>query len=144
MIPWTSIVGAIVSTVLGIWLMARAERNAIARRSIRLRDRSAFTIDDWRRTLPTVSFDMLEQVLPIIGRAIGVPHHYLRPDDSFADELSLKDRFWCLMVDDDTTEHICDYVDAWCGQRPSGNWTTLSDVVLEVWPLTLHEEKTEP
>ena len=135
MITWLSILGATVSSALLFWLMTRSEYNARQRRSARICGRMPFTVDDWRQAMPSVPPETLEQVVQVISGAVGVPHGYLRPDDSFTDELSLKDRFWCLVIDDETSEDICDRFDERYGFRPDGRWVNLRDVVVEVWPL---------
>lgn len=78
-----------------------------------------------------MGFDTLAEVLPLIGAGLEVPHHYLNPTDAFDDELTLKDRFWCLVTDDDSRESIADVFESRYNHRPSGDWTDLRDVVLE-------------
>lgn len=126
-------IGGIVLRVAGA---ASPERNAQQRRRFRLALRPQTTIDDWQRSIPSVSFVSLAEVLPLIALGLDVPQHFLRPDDSFDRELSLKDRFWCFVLDDDSRESIADEFDMRYGIRPSGEWADLRDVVLETCALT--------
>jgi hypothetical protein len=128
---WWSIAGTIAFSILWFIAASKSERAAIKRRCGRLTSRQPLTIDEWQRSIPSVKIDTLAKMLPLIGAGLDVPYHYLYPTDAFDDELSLKDRFWCLIADDDSRESIADAFDSRYNQRPSGEWTDLRDVVLE-------------
>lgn len=130
-VTWWSIAGTIAFTILWFVATSRSELAAIKRRCNRLASRRPATIDEWQRAIPSVNFDTLAKTLPLIGSGLHVPHHYLYPTDTFDDDLTLKDRFWCLIADDDSRESIADAFDFRYNQRPSGEWADLRDVVLE-------------
>jgi hypothetical protein len=88
-------------------------------------------LDEWVESVPSVDLSVVEILLPLIGAGLEIPHQYLRPDDSFDVELNLKDRFWCLIADDDSRESIADIFDDRYNERPSGAWGNLRDVVVK-------------
>ena len=100
----------IVAILFGtLWYAANAsERNAMQRRSKRLSVRQPARIGEWTDSIPSVDQGALEKILPLIGTQLGIPCQYLRPSDSFDGELNLKDRFWCLIADDDSRETVAD------------------------------------
>ena len=119
-----------------LWCAANvSERNAIERRSDRLSVRQSVRIDQRTDSIPSVDQETLETILSLIGNQLGVPFQYLRPSDSFDGELNLKDRFWCLIADDDSRETVADIFDEQYNVRPSGNWADLRDVVIETAPI---------
>lgn len=129
----------------GIYLSARSDREAAKRRAERLCQREPVSIDEWQSSLPMVPIASLERSLGFIANVFGVPKQYLRPQDSFHHELTLIDGFFCMVIDDDTTEQICDIFDDRFGVRPSGDWNELREAVFEVWPLTVADvQETEP
>ena len=133
----------IVFVVGGIYLSMRSDREAAKRRAERLSQRAPVPIDEWECALPTVPIASLERSLGFIANVFDVPSQHLHPQDSFHDELTLIDGFFCMVIDDDTTEEICDIFDERFGVRPSGNWTDLREAILEVWPLTVTDAQEE-
>jgi hypothetical protein len=127
----------------GIYLSMRSDREAAKRRAERLCQREAATIDEWQSSLPMVPTATLERSLGFIANVFGVPSQNHRPQDSFHNELTLIDGFFCMVIDDDTTEEICDIFEERFGVRPSGNWDELREAVLEVWPLTVADAQEE-
>ena len=112
-----------------------SERNAVDRRKYRFTSRQPTSTDEWAQSIPSIDRDTIENLLPIIGTGLKIPHEYLRPTDSFDVELNLKDRFWCLIVDDDSRDTIGDEFDMRYNERPSCEWADLRDVVLETSPI---------
>jgi hypothetical protein len=118
-----------------IWLSIRADRKAAHRRAERLRSRDRVSLDEWQRSLPNIPASTLREIVELIAGVFLVPVHFLRPSDSFHNELALADGFFFLVSDDDTTGQICDVAEERYGVRPRGDWNSLSDAVLEIWPL---------
>ncbi len=108
-----------------------SERNAIGRRAKRLADRQPISAEEWTQSISSVDRKTIEILLPLIGTGLNIPHQYLQPSDSFDAELNLKDRFWCLIADDDSQESIADVFEDRYNERPSGEWANLREVVLE-------------
>ena len=81
--------------------------------------------------MPSIPRSTFETLLPMIGAGLKIPHEYLRPSDSFDEHLNLKDRFWCLVIDDDSRHTIADEFDTQYNMELSCRWTDLRDVVLE-------------
>ena len=108
-----------------------SERNAMDRRKRRFTSRQPTSGDEWIQSIPSIDLPTFEILLPMIGNGLDIPHEYLLPTDSFDGELNLKDRFWCLIADDDSRETIADEFDDRYNVRPSSNWADLRDAVLE-------------
>ena len=127
----------IVAILFCIFLYAAnaSERNAIERRSNRLSNRQSVGLDEWRDSIPSVDQKTLQTIIPLIGAQLRISPQYLRPTDSFDVELNLKDRFWCLIADDDSRETIADIFDEQYNKRPSAEWADLRDVVVETAPI---------
>ena len=125
------IIVAILSCLL-VYASIESERHATDRRVARLVTRQPVLIDEWTQSVPSIDRKTIETILPMIGTGLRIPHQYLWPTDSFHVELNLKDRFWCLIVDDDSQESIADVFDDRFNRRPSSEWENLRDVIVEV------------
>ena len=141
--PWVALISVAVMSAGLVWLSNRSERAAAKRRSDRLRRRDPVDIAQWQTSLPNVPITVIEQTLSIVGKVLDVLIQHLGPKDEFCGELALADRFLCLVIDDDTTEEICDIVEERFGTRPQGNWRNLRDVVLEVSPQLIEQHRTK-
>jgi hypothetical protein len=141
--PWITITAVSVMFAGFIWLSIRSDRAAAKRRSDRLRSRDPIDFAQWETSLPNVPTTIIEQTLSIVGDILDVPIQNLRPEDEFCGVLALADRFFCLVVDDDTTEEICDKIEDKFGIRPQGNWRNLRDVLLEVSPQLMEQDGTK-
>jgi hypothetical protein len=140
---WIAIASVTVMVAGFVWLSNRSERNAAKRRSVRLRSRDPIDIAQWQTSLPDVPTTVIEQTLSIVGSILDVPFQQLGPTDEFCGELALADRFLCLVIDDDTTEEICDMIENRFGTRPQGNWRNLRDAVLEISTHVIEQDRTK-
>jgi len=115
-----------------LWCAANlSERNAMERRSDRLSTRNPVSVDEWTGSIPSVDIETIQTILPLLGTQLQIPPQYLHPSDSFDAELNLKDRFWCLVINDDSRETVADLFDEEYNARPTAEWGDLRDVVLE-------------
>ena len=140
---WIAITAVTVMFAGFVWLSIRSDRAAAKRRSDRLRCRGPIDFAQWKTLLPDVPTTVIEQTLSIVGNILDVPIQHLSPNDEFCGELALADRFFCLVIDDDTTEEICDKIEDRIGTRPQGNWGNLRDVVLEVSLQLMEQDRTK-
>ena len=141
--PWTTVVAVAVLFVGCLWLSIRSDRYAAERRRRRLLHREPIAFTDWHASLPDASLLGIQKTLQILELVLNVPYQYLRPNDEFTGELALADRFFCLVMDDDTTEEICDKIEEQLGTRPQGNWRNLGDVVVELSQKTETQNRTK-
>jgi len=71
----------------------------------------------------------------MIGAGLTVSSEYLLPTDSFDHELNIKDRFACLVTEDDSKESIADVFEEKYNKRPSCEWSNLREVVQDALSL---------
>jgi hypothetical protein len=130
--PWITIVAVAFFFAAYLWLLMRSGRYAAQRRRRRLVNREPIAFTDWQASVPNASANGIHKSLEIFELVLDVPHQFLRPSDEFTKELSLADRFFCFVIDDDTTEEICDKIEEYFGTGFQGDWENLGDMVVEV------------
>ena len=114
----------------------RSDIAAIERRRVRLASREPVDFSSWTDAVPNADPVAIKHVLDMVGDWLSVSPEFLRPDDAFGRELTIKDKFWSFVVDDDCGESIADEFDSRYNHEPDiTNWLDLRDVVMETWQI---------
>ncbi len=113
---------------------SKSERAAIRRRTARLGSRDPVDFSCWTDAIPNADPDAIKRILAIIGAELSVAPEFLRPHDGFGKELTIKDKFWSFVSDDDFGESIADqFISQYDYEPTTFPWVDLRQVVMETW-----------